>query len=111
MAPVLGLLVVVRVKVEVVEDDGVGRGQVDAEPARPGGQDEDEDLGVFVEVVDQELSLLNRCLAVQSQVPDKFYLFNQLLNQKVCFNDEGGIPENILVANGETVKHTCVPVA
>ena len=107
MAPVLGLLVVVRVKVEVVEDDGVGRGQVDAEPARPGGQDEDEDLGVFVEVVDQELSLLNRCLAVQSQVPDIFYLFNQLLNQ----NDEGGIPENILVANGETIKHTCVPVA
>ena len=110
MAPVLGLLVVVRVKVEVVEDDGVGRGQVDTEPASPGGQDEDEDLGVFVEVVDQELSFLNRCLAVQSQVPDIFYLFNQLLNQKVSVNDEG-IPKNILVANGEAIKHTCVPVA
>ena len=34
--PVLGLLVVVGVEVEIVEDDRVGRRQVDAQATRPG---------------------------------------------------------------------------
>ena len=110
MAPVLGLLVVVRVKVEVVEDDGVGRGQVDAQTARPGGQDEDEDLGVFVEVVDQELSFLNRCLAVQSQVPD-MYFFKIIIYKIKRFPSMAKGCRKILVANGEAMKHTCVPLA
>ena len=55
MAPVLGLLVVVGVEVDVVEDDGVGRRQVDAQPARLGRQDEQENTGVRVELVYQVL--------------------------------------------------------
>ena len=56
MAPVLRLLVVVGVEVDVVEDDGVGRGQVDAQPARLGRQDEEENTVVGVETVYQVLS-------------------------------------------------------
>ena len=55
MAAVLGLLVVVRVEVEVVENDGVGGRQVDAETAGFGRQDEDKDAVVVVELVDQNL--------------------------------------------------------
>ena len=55
MAAVLCLLVVVGVEVDVVEDDGVGRGQVDAQPARLGRQDEEEDAVVRVELVYQVL--------------------------------------------------------
>ena len=55
MAPVLGLLVVVGVEVDVVEDDGVGGRQVDAQPARLGRQDEQENTGVCVELVYQVL--------------------------------------------------------
>ena len=59
MAAVLGLLVVVRVEVEVVENDGVGGRQVDAEAAGFGRQDEDEDAVVVVELVDQNLPETN----------------------------------------------------
>ena len=55
MAAVLCLLVVVGVEVDVVEDDGVGRGQVDAQPARLGRQDEEKDAVVRVELVYQVL--------------------------------------------------------
>ena len=60
VTPVFGLLVVVGVEVEVVEDDGVGGSEVDAQAAGLGRQDENEDVGVFVELVDQRLTLLNR---------------------------------------------------
>ena len=55
MAPVLGLLVVVGVEVDVVEDDGVGGGEVDAQPARLRRQDEQENTAVRVELVYQVL--------------------------------------------------------
>ena len=69
MASVLRLLVVVRVEVEVVEDHGVGRRQVDAESPRPCGQDEDEYLWVIVELVNEVLPLLHRGLTVQTEIP------------------------------------------
>jgi hypothetical protein len=56
VASVLGLLVVVRVEVEVVENDSVGRRQVDAEAAGFRRQDEDENAFVVVVLVDQDLS-------------------------------------------------------
>ena len=56
MAPVLGLLVVVGIEVDVVEDNHVGRRQVDAQPARLGRKQEDEEAVVLVEAVDQVLS-------------------------------------------------------
>ena len=56
VAAVFRLLVVVGVEVDVVEDDGVGRGQVDAQPARLGRQDEEENTVVGVETVYQVLS-------------------------------------------------------
>ena len=56
MTPVLGLLVVVRVEVDVVDDDDVGGRQVDAEAAGSRRQQEDEDLLVPVELVNQLLS-------------------------------------------------------
>ena len=55
MAPVLCLLVVVGVEVDVVEDDGVGGRQVDAQPARLRRQDEEENTVVRVELVYQVL--------------------------------------------------------
>ena len=69
MAPVLRLLVVVRVEVQVVEDHRVGRRQVDAQAPRPGRQNEDEDFRVLVELVYQILAVLHRGLAVQAEVP------------------------------------------
>jgi hypothetical protein len=52
---VLGLLVIVGVEVDVVDDDDVGGGQVDAQAPSARGQQEDEDGGVFVELVNQAL--------------------------------------------------------
>jgi len=40
VAAILGLLVVVRVEVDVVQDDGIGRRQVNTQAARFGRQDE-----------------------------------------------------------------------
>ena len=58
VASILGLLVIVRVEVEVVENDRVGGREVDSEAAGFGGQDEDEVLVVVVKGVDQGLSAL-----------------------------------------------------
>lgn len=51
---VLCLLVVVRIAVDVMQDDHVGGGQVDAEPSSSSGQQEHEDVLVRVELVDQD---------------------------------------------------------
>jgi hypothetical protein len=56
VTPVLSLFVVVRVEVEVVEDDGVGRRQVDAQTSRLGRQNEYENALVGVKLVDHNLS-------------------------------------------------------
>ena len=53
VAAVLRLLVVVRVTVDVVEDDGVGRRQVDAQAAGARRQQEHEDVRVVVVLVYQ----------------------------------------------------------
>jgi len=53
---VFGLLVVVGVEVEVVEDNGVGGGQVDAQPSGFGRKNEDENTIVGVVLVDQNLT-------------------------------------------------------
>lgn len=68
MTPVLCLLVIVRIKVQIVKDDSVGGSQVYAKTTGSGGQDEDEDVGILVEVVYQILSLLDRSLAVQTEI-------------------------------------------
>lgn len=53
MTPVLCLLVVVRIAVDVVQDDDVSRGQVDAESSGSSGQQEHKDVPVSIELVNQ----------------------------------------------------------
>lgn len=52
VTPVLCLLVVVWIAVDVMQDDNVSWGQVDAESSSSGGQQEHKDLPVRVELVD-----------------------------------------------------------
>ena len=52
------LHVLVGVPVTVIDDDSVSRGEVDAQAASPGGQQEDEDVGVSVEGADGFLAVL-----------------------------------------------------
>ena len=69
MTPVLRLLVVVRIEVEVVEDHGVGGSQVDAEAACSGGQYEDKNVLLLVELINKELPLLDWRLPIKTEVP------------------------------------------
>lgn len=66
MAAVLRLQVLLRVKVRVEEDDGVGGGEVDALPAGAGGEQEDARVVVVVEVVDLFAAALLRHAAVDA---------------------------------------------
>ena len=54
------------VPVTVIDDDGVSRGEVDAQPASPRGQQEDEDVGVSVEGADGFLAVLPADAAVNA---------------------------------------------
>ena len=65
---VLRLRVHRGVPVRVVEDDGVGARQVDAEPARARREDEREDLRVRVVPVHHALAALDARRAVEPQV-------------------------------------------
>ena len=67
VTPVLRLRVHRRVPVRVIEDDGVRAGEVDADAARPGRQDEDEVLLVAVEALHERLALLHLGRPVQSE--------------------------------------------
>jgi len=60
------LHVLVGVPVTVVDDDGVSRGEVDAQAASPGGQQEDEDVGVCVEGADGFLAVLPADAAINA---------------------------------------------
>ena len=55
VTPVLGLGVHGRVPVRVVEDDGIGSGQVDTQASTPGGEDETKHSFVTVEPLHQQL--------------------------------------------------------
>lgn len=57
MTPVLRLLVIVRIAVDVMQDDDVSRGQVDAESSGSSGQQEHKDVPVRVELVNQDNSV------------------------------------------------------
>ncbi len=66
MGPVLGLEVLVRVPVGVEDDDSVRRLEVEAEAARPGGQQEDEVVGAgLVELGQHVASVFGLCRPVQ----------------------------------------------
>ena len=67
-APVLRLRIHSGIPVAIVEDDGVGAGEVDAQAAAARRQDEDEDALVCVEALHQQLPLLHLGGAVQPQV-------------------------------------------
>ena len=69
MTPVLSLLVIVWVEVQIMQYDSVGSCQIDTKTPSSGGQDEDKYVRILVEVIYQELSLLDRCLTIQPQVP------------------------------------------
>ena len=56
---ILSLFVVVRVEVNVVQNDDVGSGQVDAKTPSSRGQQEDEQVRVVVVVVNQLQSVNN----------------------------------------------------
>ena len=68
MAPVLRLQVRLRVPVTVEYDAGVGRREVDAQPARARRQEENVDVGGFVEAVNVLLAVLKVHGAVQAGV-------------------------------------------
>ena len=70
VTPVLCLLVIVRIEVQIMEDDCVGGCQVDTQTSSPGGEDEDEDVRILVEIIYQILSFLYWGLTIQSQVPE-----------------------------------------
>ena len=53
MATILCLFVVVWVAVDVVQDDHIGRGEVNAQPPCLGGKQEHKDVLIRVELVDQ----------------------------------------------------------
>ena len=63
-----GLLVHGGVPVAVVEDDGVGGGEVDPEPPGPGAQQEDEDVLPVLEVRHHVASLVDLAAPVKSHV-------------------------------------------
>jgi len=66
MSSVLGLEVLMRVPVGVEDDDGVRRLEVEAEAARPRGQQEDEVVGAgLVELGQHVASVLGLCRPVQ----------------------------------------------
>lgn len=44
MEPVFRLFIIVGIEVNVVDDDGVGCCEVDAQPPRLGGEKEDKDI-------------------------------------------------------------------
>ncbi len=56
MAPVLGLLIIVGIEIEVVEDDGVGSSEVNSQAASFGREDKHEIVIVIVVGVDECLS-------------------------------------------------------
>ena len=58
--PVFSLFVIVRVEVDVVENDAVSRRQVDPQPAGFCRQEENEDLFVLIELVNQSLPNENK---------------------------------------------------
>jgi hypothetical protein len=55
VTPVLGLFVVVRIEVEVMQDDSVRSSKVDPQASRLGRQNEDKNTAIVVELVDQTL--------------------------------------------------------
>ncbi|KAA6424145.1 MAG: hypothetical protein FRX49_06104 [Trebouxia sp. A1-2] len=60
------LHVLVRVPVTVIDNDGVSRGEVDAQATSPGGQQEDEDVGVGIEGADGFLTILPAHAAINA---------------------------------------------
>lgn len=68
MAPVLGLFVIVGVEVDVVDNDSVGRRQVDAESSGSGRQQKNEYAAVLHVLVDEFLALAHGSAAVHPQV-------------------------------------------
>ena len=68
MRPVHSLLVHSGVPVAVIEDDGVCRGEVDAQPPRPGAQQEHEDVIAALEVGHHVPPLRDLAAAIQPDV-------------------------------------------
>ena len=69
VTPVLCLLVIVWVEINVMQDDCVGRGQVDAQATSSRGEQKHEDLLVFVKLVYHLLPLSHGGLPIQPQKP------------------------------------------
>jgi hypothetical protein len=72
MAPILGLLVVVRVEIDIVDDDRVGGRQINTQPASSSRKHKEENLVVGVERVDHGLPLRHGRLPVQPEIPIAF---------------------------------------
>lgn len=72
MAPVLGLLVIVGVKVDVVQDDHIGSGKVNSQTTGSSGQQEQEYAGVTVISVNHDLpkiqNVFQRPYSLQTRV-------------------------------------------
>jgi hypothetical protein len=104
VTPVLGLLVVVGVEVEVMEDDCVGGCQVDAKSSGLGGEDEDEDAVVGVVLVNQNLTFLYWGGPVQSEVlvtPDPQVLLHDVQHHGELSEDQN--PVVFLLHSGQQV--------
>ena len=80
MGSAKGLDVVVRIPVTVVDDDGVGRCQVNAETAGPGGEKEHELLGTWrIESVDGVLTVIASDTSINALVPGIYYFYKYCL--------------------------------
>ncbi|KAF3907700.1 hypothetical protein AA313_de0207706 [Arthrobotrys entomopaga] len=66
---ILTLLVHRGIPIQIVENDGIGTGQVETQPARTRRQDEHQNAVIIVEPFRQDLPLLDFCSTVQSKIP------------------------------------------
>jgi len=73
MTPILGLLIVVRIEVDIVNDACVGGRQVDAHATGFGGEQKHENAVVVIEVGDQVLADIYGCRSVQAAETELSY--------------------------------------
>jgi hypothetical protein len=68
MSPIGGLGVHRRIPVIVIKDDCISCNQIDSKTSCPGREYENEDIGVSLELLNHEPSILELCRTIHSEV-------------------------------------------